>query len=204
MRASERQAELQSLAEQSYEKLEGEWLEWLEVAKRFEHKVRAQDRDDIRHDIILRLAQVARDRNKSLSTPAQIRVASYVVSEYWAKYYKLTSGLDCGHCSTKQRHKCREDDLYRECPKLIKLEYLSKPITDSEGNITELGDTIADDSAIDLDLWLDAKIFERGCPKRFVAIAVKRMRGIPLNDTEQRYFTRQRQKEVKRYQKTLF
>jgi len=204
MRQEELTQEIQAIAEQSYNQLTGKWLEWLQVAKRFEHKVIAQDREDMRHDIILRLAQVARGRNKSLSIPAQIRVASYVVSEYWTRHYKLTSGLDCGHCSTKQRHKCREDDLYSECPKLIKLEYLSKPITDSEGNITELGDTIADDNAIDLDAWLDAKTFELGCPKRFVAIADKRMRGIPLNDTEQRYFTRQRQKELKRYQKTLF
>jgi len=194
----------QDYSELSYEGLTGEWLDWLKTAKRFEHKGRAQDRDDIRHDIILRLAQVARDRNESLSTPAQIRVASYVLSEYWTRHYKLTSGLDCGHCSTKQRRKCRKDWLYSQCPKLIKLEYLSKPITDNDGNITELGDTIADDDAINLDAWLDAKTFERGCPKRFVAIAVKRMKGIPLNDTEQRYFTRQRQKELKRYQKTLF
>ncbi len=204
MRQAELTREIEAQAEQSYDQLDGKWLQWLEVAKRFEHKVMSQDRHDIRHDIILRLAQVARGRNKSLSIPAQIRVASYVVSEYWTKHYRLTSGLDCGHCSTKQRHKCRKDWLYTECPKLIKLEYLSKPITDSEGNITELGDTIADDNAINLDAWLDAKIFELGCPKRFVAIAAKRMRGIPLNDTEQRYFTRQRQKELKRYQKTLF
>ena len=44
MRRSEREAELQSLAEQSYEKLEGEWQEWLEVAKKYEHKVPSQDR----------------------------------------------------------------------------------------------------------------------------------------------------------------
>jgi len=99
MRQEELTQEIQAIAEQSYDQLTGKWLEWLEVAKRFEHKVRAQDRDDIRHDIILRLAQVARGRNKSLSIPAQIRVASYVVSEYWTRHYKLTSGLDCGHMS---------------------------------------------------------------------------------------------------------
>ena len=204
MRQEELYQETQAAAEQSYDQLEGEYRDWLEVARRFEHKARLQDRGDLRHDIILRLAQVARRRNKSLSIPAQIRVASYVVSEYWTRHYKLTSGLDCGHCSTKQRQKCRSEWLYSECPKLIKLEYLSKPITDNEGNITELADTIADDDAINLDDWLDAKTFELGCPKRFVVIAAKRMRGIPLTDTEQRYFTRQRQKELKRYQKTLF
>ena len=51
MRASERQAELQSLAEQSYEKLEGKWLE---VAKRFEHKAKAQDRPAGQHGLVRR------------------------------------------------------------------------------------------------------------------------------------------------------
>ena len=204
MRQEELYQEIEAQAEQSYEHLDGKWREYLEVARRFEHRVPAPERYDIRHDIILRLAQVARTRNKSLSIPAQIRVASYVVSEYWTRHYKLTSGLDCGHCSTKQRRKCRSEWLYSKCPKLIKLEYLSKPITDSEGNITELGELIADDKAIDLDAWLDAKTFEQGCPKRFVVIASKRQKGIPLNDTDQRYFNRQRQKELKRYQKTLF
>jgi hypothetical protein len=68
------------------------------------------------------------------------RIASYTVADYWFRHYKITNGLDCGHCSKAQRAKCKEDDLYSECPKAIKLEYLSKPIIDGEGNITELGD----------------------------------------------------------------
>ena len=34
------------------------------------------------------------------------------------------------------------------------MESLNKPIIDSEGNLTELGELIADDKAIDLDAWV--------------------------------------------------
>jgi len=77
------------------------------------------------------------------------RVASVTVVHYWRAQYKLTNGLDCHNCSKTQRKECRKDWLYSECPKAIKLEYLSKPVVDSEGNITELGELIADDNAVD-------------------------------------------------------
>jgi hypothetical protein len=85
-----------------------------------------------------------------------------------------------------------------ECPKAIKLEYLDKPITDSEGNITELGELIADDKAIDLDQWLDAKAFKQGCPQRLIGIALKRLEGIPLDHIDREYLRRFRQREQKR------
>ncbi|MBA7629085.1 hypothetical protein ES703_36583 [subsurface metagenome] len=31
--------EIEAIAEQSYDQLEGEWLEWLQVARRYEHKI---------------------------------------------------------------------------------------------------------------------------------------------------------------------
>jgi len=46
----------------SYDRLDGEWLKCYETAHRFEHKVPAQDRGDIRHNIILELA-LARARD---------------------------------------------------------------------------------------------------------------------------------------------
>jgi hypothetical protein len=90
--------------------------------------------------------------------------------------------------------------LYPECPKAIKLEYLSKPITDGDGNLTELGELIADDKAIDLDAWLDAKTFLKGCPQRLILIAHKRLDGIPLDHKDREYLKRFRQRE----QKSLF
>ena len=176
-----------------------DWGKYIAVADRFQYKAKWQDREDFRQDIIIRLAQVARNNgHKPFTDRAMYRVASYVVADYWRTQYKITNGLDCGSCSKAQRRKCREDDLYRECPKAIKLEYLSKPIIDSEGNITELGELIADDKAIDLDAWLDDKTFLLGCPMRLIEIATKINDGIPLATKDRMYLMRYRRQEQKR------
>jgi len=184
-----------------YDQLEGDWLLYYNVASRFSHKAKAQDREDLLHDIMMTLADVASNNgHKPFTEPAMYRVAIVTVADYWRAQYKLTNGLDCGSCSKAQRRKCRQDWLYTECPKAIKLEYLSKPITDSEGNLTELGELIADDKAIDLDAWLDAKTFKLGCPQRLIGIALKIRHGEALNTKEQVYLWRYRQKA----QKSLF
>ena len=182
----------------SYDRLDGEWAQWFRTAQRFEHKVPAQDRGDIRHSIILELARArARDGDKPFSEAMMCRIASCVVALYWRKQYKLTNGLECGSCSQKQRQKCRSADLYRQCPKAIKIEYLSKPITDDNGNVTEFGDTIADDKAIDVGAWLDARTFLLSFPQRLVAIAHKRLEGTPLTGAEMKYLCKWRKREQK-------
>ena len=180
----------------SYDRLNGEWAQWFRTAQRFEHKVPAQDRGDIRHSIILELAMArARDGDKPFSEAMMCRVASCVVALYWRKQYRLTNGLDCGSCSQKQRQKCRSEDLYRQCQKAIKIESLSKPITDSEGNVTELGDTIADDKAIDIGAWLDARTFLLSFPQRLVQIAHKIDNGQTLTHGERTYLCKWRKRE---------
>ena len=175
-----------------------DWGKYIAVADRFQYKAKWQDRKDLRQDIILRLAQVARNNgHKPFTDRAMIRVASYVVADYWRTQYKITNGIDCGSCSKAQRRKCREDDLYRECPKAIKIESLSKPIIDSEGNITELGELIADDKAIDLDAWLDDKTFLLGFPKRLIDIAHKIKQGQALTNRERQYLWYWRKREQK-------
>jgi hypothetical protein len=123
-------------------------------------------------DIVLTLAVAERNNgHKPFTEAAMCRIASRTQADYWRAYYKANNGLDCHSCSKAQRDKCKEDWLYPKCPKAIKLEYLSKPVLDDEGNLTELGELIADDKAIDLDAWLDAKTFLAGCPKRLLDIA---------------------------------
>ena len=178
-----------------------DWTKYISIAEKFQHKARAQDREDLKHTIILRLAQVAcSNGHKRFTEPAMYRVARITVVHYWREQYKLTNGLDCGSCGKAQRHKCRSDWLYPECPKAIKLEYLSKPIIDNDGNVTELGELIADDKAIDLDQWLDSKAFLLGCPQRLISIAYKRLKGIPLDGKDREYLSQFRRKE----QKSLF
>jgi hypothetical protein len=81
------------------------------------------------------------------------------------------------------------------CPKAVAVESLSKPIVDSEGNTTELGGLIADDRAIDLDAWLDAKTFLRGCPQRLIAIARKRANGDALSNADMIYLCKWRKRQ---------
>ncbi len=182
-----------------YDRLEGDYAVYYKVASKYSHKALAQDREDLLHDIIITLANVASSNgHKPLSEPAMYRIASYQVADYWRTQYKLLNGLDCGSCSKAQRRKCREDWSYAGCPKAIKLESLSRPIIDSEGNITELGELIADDKAIDLDAWLTDKTFLLGCPKRLIGVAIKRVKGIPLDGKDQDYLDHWRKREQKR------
>jgi len=152
--------------------------------------------------------------HKPFTEALMYRIASRTVALYWRTYYKANNGLDCGHCSKAQRQKCRENDLYTECPKAIKLESLNQPIIDSEGNTTELGELIADDKAIDLDAWVDARTaddkaidldawvdartFLLGFPERLMAIADKLNNGGNLDTRDRMYLSRFRKREQKR------
>jgi hypothetical protein len=135
--------------------------------------------------------------HQPFSQAAMYRIASRAQADYWYRHYKVNNGLDCQHCSQTQRQKCRSEDLYSECPKAIKLEYLEKPILDGEGNLTELGELIADDKAIDLDAWVSDSTWEIGYPRRLVDIAHKLKAGIPLTATDNQYLWRYRKREQK-------
>ncbi|MBM2825479.1 MAG: hypothetical protein HW402_1143 [Dehalococcoidales bacterium] len=128
------------------------------------------------------------------------RIASRTVADYWFSYYSFNNGLDCKHCNKAQRQKCRSNWLYADCPKAIKLESLNKPILDGEGNLTEIGELIADDKAMELDAWVSDSTWEIGYPRRLVAIAYKLKVGIPLDNRDKCYLRRLRQKD----QKSLF
>jgi len=159
----------------------------------------AQDREDLLHDIILTLAVAERNNgHKPFTEGTMYRIASRCVADYWRAYYKLNNGLDCRHCSKAQRTKCKENDLYLECPKAIRLEYLSKPIVDGEGNITELGELIADPKSLDLDAWDRDYLWQLGYKPRLVDIALKLHSGEALTATDSQYLWRYRQQAQKR------
>jgi hypothetical protein len=86
-----------------------------------------------------------------------VRIAQYELADYWRKHFKRINGIDCGFCSKAQRGKCREKDLYGECPRAVKLESLYRVIEDGNGGSTELHELIADDKAIDLVARLEAR-----------------------------------------------
>jgi hypothetical protein len=173
-----------------------DWNKYSAIADRFQHKARFEDREDLRHDIIVRLADVANNNgHKPFTEATMVRIASHTVAEYWRAYYRRTHGISCGECSKAQRKECRKRNLYPECPRAIKLESLSKPIVDSEGNITELGELIANDKAIDVEAWLDKSTFLLGFPARLVEIVQKRISGIALTNADMIYLCRFRKRE---------
>lgn len=155
--------------------MELDWQKYIEIADKFQHRAKPADREDLRQDIILRLAEVASDNgHKPVTEGAMVRVASYTVMAYWR-------------------------DLMRK-PTILSL---NGELSDGDGDTTELWQTLADDRAIDLEAWLDAKQWLLGCPKRLVQIACKRYIGKPLNNKEDCYLRRFRQKELKKYQIAL-
>jgi hypothetical protein len=203
LKSSQRQKRTQvDNGDNGYDQLAEPYLTYHKIALRFAHKAFIDDRQDLLHDIMEGLARVA--EHKTLSEAAMYRIAEHIKDHYWYRYYSYTNGLDCSHCSKAQRTKCRanwaySDWAYCDCHRAVTLESLNQPITDNEGNITELAELIADDKALDLAEWIDARAFLIGAPIRLKVIAKKRMEGDALTGAEYKYLTKIR----KRYQLSL-
>ena len=183
-----------------YDRLDGDWLTYYKVAQAYEGKVPAQDRDDIRHDIMIELDRATKRDGKPLPLLRAYRIASLTVALYWREQAKhqvkvcIYSGLptepQCPTCSHNGQ---------KPCPYLA-LRVIQSLDSERGDDVDTLADTIADDHAIDLDAWLDAKTWLLGCPMRLVQIGVKRRAGIALNQVELNYLCRWH----RRQQKTLF
>ena len=106
-----------------------DWVKYQEIADKFQHKARREDREDLNHTIVLSLAQaqIGLDNNSGgqLSDVAMLRIASYECHKYW-----------------------------RQLKRQLTILSLNTEINDGDGNTTELINTLADDKAIDLDAWL--------------------------------------------------
>ena len=207
MRQAEMVAEINAIAEQSYDQLDGDWHDWLEVARRYEHKVPSQDRYDMRHTIMIELHRARQRDNKPIPILRAYRIASLMVALYWREKAKhqikvcLYSGLPTEpHCAT-----CRHNH-HKPCPYLAlrPIQSLDSEITDQEGNTVSLIDTVADDKAIDLVAKLDASDWLLGCKMELIQIATKLNDGIELNSKEKNYLYHFRNRELKKAQKALF
>lgn len=183
---------------QDYDQLPQKWLDLYQIAVKYAHKAMADEREDLLHDILLTLYQ-ARKAKPDLTTGALYRIASRALMDYWRAHYRHTNGLDCGHCSKAQRRNCKDHWLYGECPKAIRLESIEKPVIDSGGNLTELGNLIADPESLDLDYWeRTTELWQLGYPERLVMIAKKLHHGEALTSYERTILSRYRQKEQKK------
>ena len=194
--------------EQSYDQLEGEYRDWLAVARKYEGKVPSQDRYDVRHNILIELATARARDGEPIPLLRAYRIASFTRACYWRDrlkpevkvciYNGVATEPKCASCRQKPKGKICPYQAYRP------IQSLDQPTTDSEGNTVALKDTVADDKAIDLDLWLDRKTFLLGCPMRLIEIATKKANGQPLSWKDHKYWERTVKKEQARYQKTLF
>ena len=63
---------------------------------------------------------------------------------------------------------------------------------------TELGELIADDKALDLDAWADAKTFILRFPNRLLQIAYKLNTGDNLTHSDSQYLYKFRKREQKK------
>ena len=145
-----------------------DWDKYISIADKFQRKAKYEDRGDLRQNIIVRLADVELKYNgsgRTLSEGGMVRVASYTVMEYWRGIKRL--------------------------PPMISL---NSEVEDGDGDSTELYQMLADDKAIDVTAWLNAKEWLYRCPKRLVKVAYKNVAGYRLTGAERTYLNRQRQK----------
>ena len=184
-----------------YDQLDGDWALYYKVAKGFTHRVMREDREDFLHDLLLAMARVKAKYDllgKPLTEAGLIRVACYEVTDYWRKHFRRVNGATCHDCGKRQRDKCKDWDLYSDCPKAVKLERLDRVIDDGNGGSTSLHELIADDNAVDLVAMLDARFTLKGYPTKAVKLAYKRYAGYPLDKSEQEYLSRFKRRTQKR------
>jgi len=183
-----------------YDQLDGDWALYYKVAKGFIRRVKPEDRQDFLHDLLLDMARVKAKYEvigKSLTEAGLIRVACYEVAHYWRSQFRQINGTDCGRCGKDQRRKCREKDLYRECPKAIRIESLDRLVEDGNGGGTPIYELIADDNAVDVVAMLNARHILKGYPHKAVKLAYKRYAGYPLDKSELEYLSRFKRKTQK-------
>jgi len=127
----------------SYDRLEQPWHQWARIAKSFSLQLdNHQDREDLMHDIIVRLADVAeeyRQKGKPLTKGGCIRVAQYTRLRFY--------------------------DQKKRWRRVFSVS-LNSTVKDDDGNETELINTLIAHNGIDPDTWLDFKNYYESRPKK--------------------------------------
>ena len=126
----------------SYDRLEQPWRDWAKIARNFAYQVKEQDREDLMHDIIVRLAEVAeeyRQKGKPLTKWGSIKVARYTRLRFY-------------HQQKRWRR--------------VSTVSLNSAVREGDGNETQLINTLADQKKVDLDAWIEAKSYYLSSPER--------------------------------------
>jgi len=126
-----------------YDSLEQPWHQWAKIARNFTYELDDQwDREDLMHNIIVRLAEVAeeyRQKGKPLTKWGCIRVARYTRLRFY-----------------HQKKRWRK----------VLAVSLNSAVRDQDGNETEFINTLIDQKRVDLDVWIDAKSHYLKSPER--------------------------------------
>jgi DNA-directed RNA polymerase specialized sigma24 family protein len=128
----------------SYDRLPQPWRDWAKLARTFAYfaHLDKQDREDLTHNIIVRLAEVAEiyhQRGIPFNRGACIKVAEYTRLRFYHQ---------------KKRWK-----------RVFSVS-LNSTIQDEDGYETEMIQTILDENGIDLDTWLDFKHYYQSRPPK--------------------------------------
>jgi DNA-directed RNA polymerase specialized sigma24 family protein len=136
-----------------YNLLPEPWREWAKIASNFIRQLDDQkDREDLMHDIIVRLAELAeeyRRQGRSLSKWGAIKCAEYTRLRFyhqkkrWRRVYSVS---------------------------------LNSTTRDEDGYETELLQKILDEKGINPDAWLDFKKYYRSRPKKEKLAILKLLR----------------------------
>ena len=175
--------------------LEGDWVTYAKIAEYFVNKVKLEDREDFRHDLILEMAKVKAKyeaKGKPLTEAGMMRVCSYELTAYWEREKLRARGIivDCGNCGKEQRRRCRDEDLYPQCRKAKHCVSLDNTISDDG---TALWEVLADDNAVDIDAWVDARASLRRFPRKLIMIGYKQIAGMPLSNEDKACLKRWRE-----------
>ncbi len=189
-----------------YNQLDGEWLTYYKVAQAYESKIPAQDRDDVRHDIMIELDRATKRDGKPLPKLRAYRIASLTVALYRRTYYRFATRICVynGYPTTPKCHDCSHfESNNKRCIWLAvrPVASLDEEVIDEEGYRVTLLDTVASDKVEDMpDRWIEVNELLQGLPVRLVEIAHKKLDGIPLEPKDKMYL----QRYWKSHQKSLF
>ena len=125
-----------------YDRLEEPWRDWARIARSFAFAVDSQDREDLMHNIIVRLAEVAEEyqqrgipfhRGSCIKVAEYTRLRFYHQQKRWKRVFSIS---------------------------------LNSVVRDEDGNETELINTLIAPKGIDLDTWIAAKSHYLKSPER--------------------------------------
>lgn len=178
-----------------YHGLTGAWLSFYNVAQAYEGKVPLQDREDIRHDIMLELDRATKRDGKPLPDLRAYRIASLTVALYYREQNRYATRVCIwnGYPQTLHCKECQNKSDSKRCIWLAvrPVADLDGEIIDQEGYRTALLDTVASADIRDMpDKWTELNELKQGLPLRLVEIAYKKREGKPLDKKDQKYLER--------------